>query len=234
MSRLRQLILVRAKRNYKGRAAKSCGCLGPSVQQWIVPCSKGPNAMRCVACAVRWCHALCLADRGIPPEWRSSQGVCSAWESRLGAGCVRQCPSSWRGHCVLGGTLDRRARTRLPFCYQLDFGSTGGGGKFRPGTISQGIISPGENFATLEIPKAASKHVSRKMSLNFRKKIFCLSVCICPLMTQMSDVVITPVVRVLGSDCTGVGSNPGDAMFFICPALVNLMRLVFHAQTNPA
>ena len=50
----------------------------------------------------------------------------------------------------------------------------------------------------------------------------------------MSDVVITPVVRALDSDCTGVGSNPGDAMFFICPALVNLMRLVFHAQTNPA
>ena len=48
----------------------------------------------------------------------------------------------------------------------------GGGGKFRPGTISQGIISPGENFATLEIPKAPSKHVSRNMSLNFRKKIF--------------------------------------------------------------
>ena len=47
-----------------------------------------------------------------------------------------------------------------------------GGGKFRPGTISQGIISPGENFATLEIPKAPSKHVSRKMSLNFRKKSF--------------------------------------------------------------
>ena len=48
---------------------------------------------------------------------------------------------------------------------------TGGGGEFRPGTISQGIISPGENFATLEIPKAPSKHVSRKMSLNFRKMI---------------------------------------------------------------
>ena len=45
-----------------------------------------------------------------------------------------------------------------------------GGGGFRPGTISQGIISPGEKFATLEIPKAPSKHVSRKMSLNFRKK----------------------------------------------------------------
>ena len=51
-------------------------------------------------------------------------------------------------------------------------GDTGGGGEFRPGTISQGIISPGENFATLEIPKAPSKHVSRKMSLNFRKKNF--------------------------------------------------------------
>ena len=47
-----------------------------------------------------------------------------------------------------------------------------GGEKFRPGTISQGIISPGENFTTLEIPKAPSKHVSRKMSLNFRKKFF--------------------------------------------------------------
>ena len=82
-----------------------------------------------------------------------------------------------------------------------------GGGKFRPGTISQGIISPGENFATLEIPKAPSKHVSRKMSLNFRKK-FCLSVCICPLRTWMSDVVITPVVRALGSNCTGAGLNP--------------------------
>ena len=46
-----------------------------------------------------------------------------------------------------------------------------GGGEFRPGTISQGIISPGENFATLEIPEAPSKHVSRKMSLNFRKMI---------------------------------------------------------------
>ena len=57
-----------------------------------------------------------------------------------------------------------------------------GGGKFRPGTISQGIISPGDNFATLEIPKAPSKHVSRKMSLNFRK-IFCLSVSICPWRT---------------------------------------------------
>ena len=31
-----------------------------------------------------------------------------------------------------------------------------GEGKFRPGTISLGIISPGENFATLEIPKAPS------------------------------------------------------------------------------
>ena len=50
----------------------------------------------------------------------------------------------------------------------------------------------------------------------------------------MSDVVITPVVRALGSDCTGIGSNSGDAMFFICSALVNLMRLVFHVQTNPA
>ena len=50
----------------------------------------------------------------------------------------------------------------------------------------------------------------------------------------MSDVVITPVVRALDSDCTGVGSDPSDAMLFICPALVNLMRLVFHAQTNPA
>ena len=39
----------------------------------------------------------------------------------------------------------------------------------------------------------------------------------------MSDLVITPVVYALGSDCTGVGSNPSD---------VNLMRLVFHAQTN--
>ena len=48
-----------------------------------------------------------------------------------------------------------------------------GGGGFRPGTISQGIISPGEKFRhpTLEIPKAPSKHVSRKMSLNFRKMI---------------------------------------------------------------
>ena len=45
----------------------------------------------------------------------------------------------------------------------------GGGGGFRPGTISQGIISPGEIFATVEIPKAPSKHVSCKMSLNFRK-----------------------------------------------------------------
>ena len=44
----------------------------------------------------------------------------------------------------------------------------GGRGGGRPGTISQGIISPGENFATLEIPKGPSKHVSRKMSLNFR------------------------------------------------------------------
>ena len=33
----------------------------------------------------------------------------------------------------------------------------------------------------------------------------------------MSDVVITPVEHALGSDCTGVGSNPGDAMFFMCP-----------------
>ena len=57
-----------------------------------------------------------------------------------------------------------------------------GGGEFRPGTISQGMISPGENFATLEIPKAPSKHVSRKMSLNFRKKM-CLSVSICPFRT---------------------------------------------------
>ena len=32
-----------------------------------------------------------------------------------------------------------------------------GGGGFRPGTISQGTISPGDNFATLEIPKALSK-----------------------------------------------------------------------------
>ena len=47
-----------------------------------------------------------------------------------------------------------------------------GGGKLRPGTISQGKISPGENFATLEIPKAPSKHVSRKMSLDFQKKNF--------------------------------------------------------------
>ena len=31
-----------------------------------------------------------------------------------------------------------------------------GEGKFRPGTISLGTISPGENFATLEIPKAPS------------------------------------------------------------------------------
>ena len=50
----------------------------------------------------------------------------------------------------------------------------------------------------------------------------------------MSDVVIIAVASALDSDCTGVGSNPSDAMFFICPALVNLMRLVFHAQTNPA
>jgi hypothetical protein len=50
----------------------------------------------------------------------------------------------------------------------------------------------------------------------------------------VSDMVITPVVHALDSDCTGVGSNPGDAMFFICPALLNLIRLVFHAQTNPA
>ena len=57
-----------------------------------------------------------------------------------------------------------------------------GGGGFRPGTISQGIISPGEIFATLEIPKAPSKHVSCKMSLNFRKKILSLG-CICPLRT---------------------------------------------------
>ena len=46
--------------------------------------------------------------------------------------------------------------------------------------------------------------------------------------------VITPVVHVIDFDCTSVGSSPGDAMFFICPALVNLMRLVFHAQTSPA
>ena len=39
----------------------------------------------------------------------------------------------------------------------------------------------------------------------------------------MSDLVITLVVYALGSDCTGVGSSPSD---------VNLMRLVFHAQTN--
>ena len=39
----------------------------------------------------------------------------------------------------------------------------------------------------------------------------------------MPDLVITPVVHALGSDGTGVGSNPSD---------VNLMRLVFHAQTT--
>ena len=39
-----------------------------------------------------------------------------------------------------------------------------GRGKFRPGTISQGIISPGENFATLEIPKARSKHALHRES----------------------------------------------------------------------
>ena len=37
--------------------------------------------------------------------------------------------------------------------------------------IQGGEFSPGDNFATLEIPKAPSKHVSRKMSLNFRKMI---------------------------------------------------------------
>ena len=51
------------------------------------------------------------------------------------------------------------------------------------GKISPGDNFAGDNFATLEIPKAPSKHVSRKMSLNFRKKIFCLSVSICPLRT---------------------------------------------------
>ena len=42
----------------------------------------------------------------------------------------------------------------------------------------------------------------------------------------MSDVVTTPVVHALDVDCKGAGSNPSDAMLFICPALVNLMRLV--------
>ena len=41
------------------------------------------------------------------------------------------------------------------------WGMGGGGVDFTRGTISQGIISPGEIFATLEIPKALSKHVSR-------------------------------------------------------------------------
>ena len=41
---------------------------------------------------------------------------------------------------------------------------------YRGGGISPGDNFAGDNFATLEIPKAPSKHVSRKMSLNFRKK----------------------------------------------------------------
>ena len=51
----------------------------------------------------------------------------------------------------------------------------------------------------------------------------------------MSDADITLVVHAVGHKCTGVGSHPGEAKFFICPALVNLMReLVFHANKKPA
>ena len=117
------------------------------VSRWIEPALNIPikhehvcYAPSCIGqTMVVFCIHVAYQTELVFDPWTPAEN-CRNMNQEAGKFCITLNFCSDRAlHAVRMGVLG------LPWVLQ-------GRGKFRPGTISPGIVSPGENFATIEIP----------------------------------------------------------------------------------